>query len=87
MEEMNLTDLYSTYKRIKKNQATPGQLLKILLYGYMNRGYSSRHFSLCAEKLLAQMSNFLYGIGEISGKNIFVDGTKIESCANKYIFV
>ena len=120
VEEMDLTDLYSTYERIRENQATPRQLLKILLYGYMNREYSSRaietrckrdinfmylledkpapdhatiarfrsmHFSLCAEKLLAQMSNFLYEIGEISGENIFVDGTKIESCANKYTFV
>lgn len=120
VEEMDLTDLYSTYERIRENQATPRQLLKILLYGYMNREYSSRaietrckrdinfmyllednpapdhstiarfrslHFSLCAEKLLAQMSEFLFEIGEISGENIFVDGTKIESCANKYTFV
>lgn len=120
VEKMDLTDLYSTYERIRENQATPRQLLKILLYGYMNHEYSSRaietrckrdinfmylledkpapdhatiarfrsmHFSLCAEKLLAQMSNFLYEIGEISGENIFVDGTKIESSANKYTFV
>lgn len=103
VEEMDLTDLYSTYERIRENQATPRQLLKILLYGYMNREYSSRgietrckrdvnfmyllednpapdhstiarfrslHFSLCAEKLLAQMSEFLFEIGEISGKNL-----------------
>ncbi len=37
VEEMGLTDLYSTYERIMENQATPRQLLKILLYGYMNR--------------------------------------------------
>ena len=49
--------------------------------------FRSLHFSLCAEKLLAQMSEFLFEIGEISGKNLFVDGTKIESCANKYTFV
>ena len=49
--------------------------------------FRSLHFSLCAEKLLAQMSEFLFEIGEISGENIFVDGTKIESCANKYTFV
>ena len=42
VEEMDLTDLYSTYERIRENQATPRQLLKILLYGYMNREYSSR---------------------------------------------
>lgn len=120
VEEMELSDLYSTYERIRENQATPRQLLKILLYAYMNRIYSSRmieircrrdinfmyllegkpvpdhatiarfrslHFAPCAESILAQMSEFLYAIGEISGDAIFIDGTKIESCANKYTFV
>ena len=29
----------------------------------------------------------LYELGEISGETIFIDGTKIEACANKYTFV
>ena len=33
------------------------------------------------------MSKLLYSLGEISGKSIFIDGTKIESVANKYTFV
>ena len=33
------------------------------------------------------MSNFLYDIGETSGDAIFIEGTKIEACANKYTFV
>ncbi|WP_341465688.1 hypothetical protein [Clostridium pasteurianum] len=33
------------------------------------------------------MTNFLYEIGEILGDAIFIDGTKIEACANKYTFV
>ena len=33
------------------------------------------------------MSNLLYELGEISGESIFIDGTKIEACANKYTFV
>lgn len=120
VEEMDLTDLYKTYFRVRKNQATPRQLLKIILYAYMNRLYTSRqietachrninfmylledapapdhatvarfrtiHFGPCAEKLMAQVSNFLYDLSEISGENIFIDGTKIEACANKYTFV
>ncbi|MBV4420615.1 transposase, partial [Clostridium tyrobutyricum] len=47
----------------------------------------SLHFSPCSETIMAEMSNFLYEIGEISGDAIFIDGTKIESCANKYTFV
>ena len=120
VEGMDLSDLYQTYDRIRKNQATPRQMLKIVLYAAMNRLYSSReiesacrrdinfmyllegmpapdhatiarfislHFSECSKKILAQMSEQLYAMGELSGKTIFIDGTKIESCANKYTFV
>lgn len=120
VEEMDLNDLYSTYSRIRENQATPRQMLKIVLYSYMNHSYSSRsmelscrrdinfmyllenahvpdhatfarfrsiHFAPCSERIMAEMTNFLYDIGEISGDAIFIDGTKIEAYANKYTFV
>jgi transposase len=120
VEEMDLTNLYSTYSRLRENQATPRQMLKIVLYSYMNHNYSSRamelsckrdvnfmyllegypvpdhftfarfrsiHFSQCSETIMAEMTNFLYEIGEILGNAIFIDGTKIEACANKYTFV
>ncbi|MBE5925874.1 MAG: IS1182 family transposase [Lachnospiraceae bacterium] len=120
VEEMDLTDLYSTYERIRENNVSPRTLLKIVLYSYMNGDYSSRsmelnckrdikfmyllegakapdhatfarfrsiHFAPCSKRILAEMSNLLYSIGEISGENIFIDGTKIEACANKYTFV
>ena len=120
VEEMDLTELYSTYFRIRENQVSPMKMLKIMLYAYMNGIYSSRdielacrrdinfmfllegasapdhstfarfrslHFAPCSEKILGEMSNFLYKIGEISGDSIFIDGTKIEACANKYTFV
>ena len=120
VEEMDLSELYKTYGRIRKNQATQHQMLKLVIYAAMNRIYSSRdirkackrdinfmyllegmpapdhatiarfislHFSACAKVLLAQMSDLLYLLGEISGKTIFIDGTKMESAANKYTFV
>ena len=120
IEEMDLTDLYSTYSRVRENQVSPMKMLKIMIYGYMNGLYSSRdienacrrdinfmylldgasapdhstfarfrslHFAPCAEKILAETTNFLYEIKEISGEAIFIDGTKIEACANKYTFV
>ena len=120
VEGMELSDLYQTYGRIKKNQATPRQLFKIIVYASMNRIYSSRdietacrrdinfmyllegkpapdhatfarfislHFAQCSKKTLAEVSKLLYSLGEISGKSIFIDGTKIESAANKYTFV
>lgn len=118
VEAMDLTDLYSTYERIKS--VSPRTLLKIVLYSYMNGDYSSRsmelnckrdinfmfllegapapdhatfarfrsiHFAPCAKRILAEMSNTLFDLGEISGETIFIDGTKIEACANKYTFV
>lgn len=44
VEEMDLTDLYSTYARI--NSLSPRTLLKIVLYSYMNGDYSSRSMEL-----------------------------------------
>ena len=118
VEAMDLTDLYSTYKRI--NSVSPRILLKIVLYAFMNGIYSSRlmelsckrdihfmfllegapvpdhatfarflsiHFAPCSKRILAQMSNALFDLGEISGETVFIDGTKIEACANKYTFV
>ena len=120
VEEMNLSDLYETYDRIRKNQATPRQMLKIVIYAAMSRIYSSRdiesackrdinfmylldgapapdhstiarfisiHLSQCAKQIMAQVGTILLELGEISGENIFIDGTKIESVANKYTFV
>mgnify|MGYP001024597974 FL=1 len=121
IERMFLGDLYRTYCREgHTNEPTPRQLLKILVYGYMNHLYSSReiaaaclrdinfmwllegakaphystiarfrtlHFGSCAEPIMAEVSQFLYQLGELSGETIFIDGTKIEACANKYTFV
>lgn len=120
VEEMDLRDLYMTYSRVRENQVSPRNMLKIMLYGYMNKLYSSRaieqacrrdinfmfllnsskapdhatfarfksmHFAPCAEKILAEVTNFLYDIGEVSGESIFIDGTKIEAATNKYTFV
>jgi len=56
VEEMDLTDLYSTYERMREKQATPRQLLKILLYGYMNREYSSRAIETRCKRDI----NFMY---------------------------
>ena len=39
------------------------------------------------KQIMAQVGTILLELGEISGENIFIDGTKIESVANKYTFV
>ena len=45
------------------------------------------HLSQCSSNILAEVSNILYELGEISGRHIFIDGTKIESATNRYTFV
>ena len=120
VEGMDLSELYSTYERVRKNQASPRQMLKIMIYASMNHLYSSRdietacrrdinymfllegmpapdhatiarfislHLSICSKKLFSEVASILYELGEVSGKTIFIDGTKIESRANKYTFV
>ena len=54
VEAMDLTDLYSTYKRI--NTVSPRTLLKIVLYSYMNGDYSSRSM----ERNCKRDINFMY---------------------------
>lgn len=49
--------------------------------------FRSIHFAPCSKRILAEMSNALFDLGEISGETIFIDGTKIEASANKYTFV
>ena len=49
--------------------------------------FRSIHFAPCSKRILAEMSNALFDLGEISGRTIFIDGTKIEANANKYTFV
>ena len=49
--------------------------------------FRSIHFAPCAKRILAEMSNALFDLGEISGETVFIDGTKIEAAANKYTFV
>ena len=41
----------------------------------------------CCEELFSQLSRYLLVSGEAGGENLFIDGTKIESRANKYTFV
>ncbi len=120
VEELELTDLYCSYGKIKKDQVTPRQMFKIVIYTAMNHIYSSRdietacrrdinfmyllegkpapdhatiarflslHLSQCSKKILAKVTEMLYSLGEISRTHIFIDGTKIESAANRYTFV
>ena len=59
VEDMKLSALYRTYERIPRNTATPRQLLKIILYGYMNGIRSTRDLERACRKNIDYM--FLLG--------------------------
>lgn len=49
--------------------------------------FRSHHMAACAWTLFADMDAVLAQAGALSLKNLSIDGTKIESVANKYTFV
>ena len=56
VEDCSLSALYANYGRIRKSQATPRQLLKIVLYGYMNNLFSTRSIETACRRDI----NFMY---------------------------
>ena len=49
--------------------------------------FRSLHLAACAKDVLVEMDRYLGYHGELSADTLFIDGTKIESFANKYKFV
>ncbi len=41
--------------------------------------FRSIHFAPCSKRILAEMPNALFDMGEISGEAIFIDGTKMKA--------
>ena len=73
LEELDYEKLYSAYSPLgRKSAADPRVLFKVLVFGYMCGIYSSRK---------------LEEMGEVDHRTVFIDGTKLESCAGRYTFV
>lgn len=118
-EELDYTELFASYIR-KWKKVNPITMFELLVFGYMNRRFSSRDIeeACCTdirfmwilqdepvpdhstisrfqnkrltpviEGLFYQFMDKLIEMGEISYKNVFIDGTKIEADANRYTFV
>ena len=60
VEEIDLSKLYKTYGRIRKNQATPRQMLKLVIYAAMNRIYSSRDIRKACKRDITKNQARLY---------------------------
>lgn len=87
----NMNDTYSSRKIEKLCKRDIN--FKYLLGGSSASDHStiarfrSLHFEPISENIMAQFTNYLGKINEISKDSLFIDGTKIESVANKYTFV
>ena len=82
-DELDYTKLYSLYLRSWR-KIDPAVLFEILVFAYMNGIYSSRDIEKAyknerlagvIEELFCQLVEKLCDLGEISYKNIFIDGT------------
>ncbi|SCK01141.1 Transposase domain (DUF772) [uncultured Eubacterium sp.] len=99
VEELDLAALYGTYERTDISSRTiEKNCRRDINYMYLLEGrkapdhasiarFRTKHFAKCAQGLLAQMTGFLYGLGQVTDAEVHVDGTKIEASANRYTFV
>ena len=90
--------LYSYMEGIYSSRAIESACHRDMNFWYLLEGHTAPdhttiarfrtlHFGPCAPAIMAEMTGTLRDLGEISGKTLFVDGTKIEANANKYTFV
>lgn len=119
IDALNVDHLFSSYRGGGNSCFHPRQMLKILIYAYLNNIYSSRRIEQCLDEnihymwlgggikpdhrtinyfrgkrlngsfdtLFTQIVELLHREGFVSLQVQYIDGTKIESAANKYSFV
>lgn len=119
IDALNVDHLLSSYRGGGDSCFHPRQMLKILIYAYLNNIYSSRRIEQCLDEnihymwlgggikpdhrtinyfrgkrlngsfdtLFTQIVELLHREGFVSLQVQYIDGTKIESAANKYSFV
>ena len=119
IESLNVDAILSSYRGGGNSCFHPRQMLKVLVYAYLNNIYSSRRIEQCLQEnihymwlgggikpdhrtinyfrgkrlkgcfdaLFTQIVELLHREGFVSLQVQYIDGTKIESAANKYSFV
>lgn len=119
IDQMNIDKIFATYKGGGTSSYHPRMLLKVIVYGYTQKVYSSRRLAKAVREQIPFMwlaggnrpdfrtlNNFrssrlkghindifktlielLLDAGLVKLEDYFLDGTKIESRANRYSFV
>ena len=86
VDSLDMGRIYSLYYDRGASPYHPRMMLKVIIYSYMNNIYSCRKM----ENALKRDVHFIWLAGYdhfISLEVEYIDGTKIESKANKYTFV
>ena len=99
MKDLDYTKLYQAYSAKGRNPAVNPKKLKPPANGtWLLAGQKAPDHSIIArfrsgfleeicKDLFYQMVHRLERAGELSKETVFLDGTKLEACANKYTFV
>ncbi|NYI50967.1 transposase [Macellibacteroides fermentans] len=119
VDNLDITNVFDTYKGGGTSAYHPRMMLKVILYSYLNNIYSCRkieqalldrvsfmwlasnqtpdhntinrfrssHLKNTIHQIFTQVVVMLVDMGYLSLDVIYVDGTKLESRANRYTFV
>lgn len=90
--------LYAYMNRVYSSRAIAKLCKRDINFMYLLQGkpapnystiarFRTKHFGPVCKELFASHVGILSEMGELSLENIFIDGTKLESSANKYTFV
>lgn len=90
--------LYAYMNRVYSSRAIAKLCKRDINFMYLLQGkpapnystiarFRTKHFGPVCKELFANHVGILSEMGELSLENIFIDGTKLESSANKYTFV
>ena len=97
VNQLDIKDILQKYKGGGCSAYHPRTMIKIIFYSYLSNIYSCRKMALAVkenlplkdslQKLFAEIVKLLVKEGYLSLDIQYIDGTKIESAANKYTFV
>ena len=84
VDSLDISEIVDTYKGGGSSSYNPRMMLKLVLFAYLFR---SLRLKETINKIFTQIVLMLVEMGYLSLDVIYVDGTKLESRANRYTFV
>jgi transposase len=85
LDQLDLAPVLAQYSGGGASRYHPLMLLKVLVYGYLQNVHSK--LAPVIEEIFIQVVKLLHRRGYVQLDTVYIDGTKIESRANRYTFV